>query len=91
MSSGRPNDGSSSNSRGYEPIACATYDELGLRMMRGTCTRFTIETPSTTRAVTGRIEDIYSDDSAEYIRLDTGDVVRLDHIVQVEDVDDAAQ
>lgn len=81
---------SNSRSSGYEPIACAAYDELGLRMMRGTQTQFTIEPPNTTRTITGRIEDIYSDDSDEYIRLDTGDVVRLDHIVQVEDIDDAA-
>ena len=79
-----------SPSNDYEPIACATYDELGLRMMRSTRTRFTIKTPNTTRTVIGSIEDIYSENSAEHIRLDTGDVVRLDHIVQVEDVDDAS-
>ena len=71
----------------YTPIACRAYDDLGLRMMRGTPTTLTVQDAEANapRTITARITDIYSADGAEYVRLDSGATVRLDRIVKVED------
>lgn len=75
----------------YTPIACASYDELGLRMMRQTSTVLTLRNDDgTDRTVTTTIRDIYSQGGAEYVQLDTDDVVRLDRIVAVHDAPGAS-
>lgn len=68
----------------YTPVACRFYDELGLRMMRGTQCRLVVETDGVCETVTGCIEDLYTEGEAEYIRLDDGSTIRLDHILYVE-------
>lgn len=75
----------------YTPIACASYDELGLRMMRETPTVLTLRRDDGTEHTrTAIIRDIYSQDGAEYVRLDTDDTIRLDHIVAVHDAPGAS-
>jgi len=75
----------------YTPIACASYDELGLRMMRQTPTVLTLRhDDGTEQTVTATIRDIYSQNGAEYVRLDTDDSVRLDRIVAAHDAPGAS-
>lgn len=69
----------------YQPVACRFYDELGLRMMRGTTCRLTVEREGERVERTGTIDDLYTEGNAEYVRLDDGTAIRLDHIVAVED------
>lgn len=70
----------------YTPIACATYDDLGLRMLRGTPTTLVVrDAGGTERMITARIDDIYTDGPAEYVRLDSGAIIRLDRIVDFAD------
>ena len=65
-------------------VKCRFYDELGLRMMRGTPCRLIVETGDECVEQAGRITDLYTEGTAEYIRLDGGTTIRLDHIVRIE-------
>lgn len=71
----------------YQPIACGFYDELGLRMLRGQPCRLLVAEGSERRTVEARIEDLYTEGAAEYVRLSDGATVRLDRILRVDDVD----
>jgi transcriptional antiterminator Rof (Rho-off) len=71
----------------YEPVACGFYDELGLRMMRGTPSRLVIEGQNRRETRKAVIDDLYTEGDAEYVRLSGGRTIRLDRIVQVDDVD----
>jgi len=71
----------------YEPVACALYDDLGLRMMRGTPCRLVVEKDGRTEALVTTIEDLYTEGDAEYAQLDGGRTIRLDRIVVVGEVE----
>jgi transcriptional antiterminator Rof (Rho-off) len=71
----------------YEPVACALYDELGLRMMRGTPCRLVVESSDGRDVMETQIADLYTEGEAEYVRLDDGRAIRLDRIVEVDDVE----
>ena len=71
----------------YQPVACGFYDELGLRMMRGTSCRLVFETDDGREAVDTTIDDLYTEGDAEYVRLADGTTVRLDRIVAVDEVE----
>lgn len=70
----------------YHPVACGFYDELGLRMLRGQTCRLVIAELDKRETIETQIDDLYSADGAEYVRLAHGRTVRLDHIVQVDGV-----
>jgi len=71
----------------YEPVACTLYDDLGLRMLRGTPCRLVVETDDGRETVKTTIDDLSTEGDAEYVRLEEGRTVRLDRIVDVEDLD----
>jgi len=72
----------------YQPIACAFYDELGLRMMRGQpCTLVVDAGEGTVQTVEARIDDIVTDGDEEFACLADGSRIRLDRIQRVDDVD----
>jgi len=83
----------------YEPIACAFYDELGIRMLRGqVCTLVLDYGGGATKEVSARIADIYTEGEEEFARLEiasperppdekTSTRVRLDRITRVDDID----
>jgi transcriptional antiterminator Rof (Rho-off) len=71
----------------YEPVACALYDELGLRMMRGTPCRLVVEGSDGRDVLETTIADLYTEGEAEYVRLERGRTVRLDQIVEIENAD----
>jgi transcriptional antiterminator Rof (Rho-off) len=74
----------------YQPVACGFYDELGLRMMRGTPCRLAFETDDGREATETTIDDLYTEGNAEYVRLADGTTVRLDRIVEVDEVERAS-
>ncbi len=71
----------------YHPIDCGLHDELQLRVLRGRAVDLAWRDPSgeTTRR-TSVLVDVFSRDAAEYLRLDDGTEVRLDHLIAVDDV-----
>jgi transcriptional antiterminator Rof (Rho-off) len=71
----------------YQPVACRFYDELGLRMMRGTSCRLVVEHDGEQIERTGQIADLYTEGNVEYVRLDDNSTIRLDHIVKVDGVE----
>lgn len=71
----------------YTPIACSFYDELGLRMLRGQPCRLLVAEGGERRTVRARVEDLYTEGAAEYVRLSDGTTVRLDRILRVDDVE----
>ncbi len=77
----------SSDGDAYTPIACGFYDELGLRMLRGRPCRLVIERSGERRTIEARIEDLYTEGDAEYVRLSDGSAVRLARILRVDDVE----
>lgn len=74
----------------YDPVSCRVYDELGLRMMRGTACRLVVQRDSGDETVDAHIEDLYTEGDAEYVRLADGQTIRLDRILRIDDVDAAS-
>jgi Rho-binding antiterminator len=70
--------------RPYRPIDCGFYDELVLRAMHRSRARVVYRQGAREAVVEGVLEDIYSEGDAEYLRLDEGTVIRLDHLVSVD-------
>ena len=71
----------------YQPVSCGFYDELGLRMLRGQACTLVVGDDDTTQTVEAVIEDIYTEGDAEYVRLADGTTLRLDRIVEVDEVE----
>ena len=70
----------------YRPIGCQYYDVLELNASRKTvCTIAYFETESKVRTVESTIEDIFTKDKAEFLKLADGSSVRLDKILSVND------
>ena len=78
---------SHSASSDYEPIACGFYDELGLRMLRGSsCTLVLDVDDGTVQVVDLTIENIGTEGNEEFAYLSDGSRVRLDRIRRVDNV-----
>jgi transcriptional antiterminator Rof (Rho-off) len=75
------------NSSNYQPVACSVYDDLGLRLMRGTASRLVVEGDDGPETLETTIDDLYTQGDAEYLRLENGRIVRLDRVVEVDDAD----
>lgn len=68
----------------YEPIDCNFHDQLEERATLKVPTEITYRTDKAGKVVVEDvIEDVYSHQGAEYVRLKGGSIVRLDHIIQV--------
>lgn len=69
----------------YTPVDCGFHD--GLLALATLRRPVAIDLVGATEAdpLRGRIVDVFSRDGAEYLRLDGGAAVRLDHIVAVRD------
>lgn len=70
----------------YQPVACSFYDELGLRMLRGTPCTLAVRADGQTETIQAVIRDVFTEGDAEYVRLGDGRRIRLDHIQRVDDV-----
>ena len=73
--------------RPYTPIDCGLHDELQLLVMRGREVEVSVRTEgpdAPPRTVCARLTDVFARDGVEYLRLATGEDVRLDDLVAVD-------
>lgn len=66
----------------YQSISCSYYDQLeALATQKKNCT---IEyNDGEQRSAAGIIVDLYAEKGAEFLKLNSGTVIRLDHLVSV--------
>lgn len=68
----------------YEPIDCAVHDRLEAWCVKRTrCFIRIARDEGCAQEVEARIQDIFVKGGEEFMLLDTGDVVRLDRIVDI--------
>ncbi len=70
----------------YIPIGCRYYDVLELNASRKTvCTIAYFETEKSVRTVESTIDDIFTKNKVEFLKLSDGTEIRLDKILSVND------
>lgn len=67
----------------YQSIGCSYYDQLEAYAVRRTRCSIVYNVKSAEQTTDGVIVDLFAHDGAEYLKLDNGTVIRLDHIVSV--------
>lgn len=70
----------------YKPIACGLYDELELRAIRKQRCKITFIDSGITNTIESIISDLFVKDKAEYLRTTDGREIRLDSILEVDNV-----
>ncbi len=71
----------------YRPIDCGLHDELQLRALRGRPVDLRYLTPNgTPRALVDRLVDVFTKAGAEYVGTASGEVIRLDRLVEVDGI-----
>lgn len=70
----------------YRPIACALHDELeALATLRRECRIAFRGENGKPETLTDVIDDIFTRQREEFLRLRRGAVIRLDHIISIDD------
>lgn len=76
----------------YQSVACGFYDHLEATAVRRQVVKVVfVDADGCHHAVEAGIADVFSRDRAEFLRLTTGEEIRLDRLVQVGDVPVAGQ
>ena len=71
----------------YKPIDCSLHDRLeSVATLRQTV-QLVYESPRGTTTLEDRIVDVFSKNDEEFIRLASGQTIRLDHILRLDDID----
>lgn len=71
----------------YKPIACGLYDELELRALRKSKVVLSYKDENNIiKSIECVITDLFSKDKVEYLKTDAGLVIRLDDIVEVDNI-----
>ena len=68
----------------YEPVSCDYHDQLEAAAMHKNVVEIEFDLEGVTQKETGRVEDVYTADGAEFIRFASGSgpiEIRLDHII----------
>ena len=68
----------------YHPIACGFHDRLEAWAVRRTPVEVVWRNGDELRRTTAVIADVYAQGGADWLRLDTGAVLRLDQLVEVD-------
>jgi Rho-binding antiterminator len=69
----------------YRLIACSFHDELeALATLRQPCQIVYQDGDGATQNVESRIVDVYARGGADFIKLQTGVIIRADHLVSVD-------
>ena len=69
----------------YRLIACGFHDELeALATLRQPCQIVYRDGNGATQSVGSRIVDVYAQGSADFIKLQTGAIIRADHLLSVD-------
>lgn len=66
----------------YKSIGCSYYDTLEAYAVKRTVCDVVYREEEEKR-VSGRIADVFAKEGAEYLRMDNGLVIRLDHLVSI--------
>jgi Rho-binding antiterminator len=68
----------------YQPIDCDYYDRLeAWATMRTDCVIVFNDDEGKEQQLSAKIEDVYTKDKIEYLKTDTGLVIRLDALLSV--------
>ncbi len=71
----------------YKPIACGLYDELELRALRKQKIKIVFLNYKNENEIDECvIADLFSKDKVEYLKTDTGLIIRLDDVVEVDNI-----
>ena len=68
----------------YIPINCDFYDELEALATIGKKVQMVFMDGASKVETQGTIRDLYTRESVEYMKLDTGLVIRLDKLVEID-------
>lgn len=72
------------SSKSYIPISCSFYDELeALATLRQIATIKYAEGDAPTKTAEGKIKNFFIREGVEYLLMDTGLEIRLDHLISV--------
>lgn len=67
----------------YQSISCSYYDQLEAYATQKTRCSIVWKVNGIEQSVDGVIVDLFAHNGAEFLKLDSGTVIRLDHIVSV--------
>jgi Rho-binding antiterminator len=67
----------------YRSIGCSYYDQLEAYAVKRTRCSIVYRSDESDKTAEGIIVDLFAQDSAEFLKLDDGTMIRLDHIVSV--------
>jgi Rho-binding antiterminator len=71
----------------YKPIACGLYDELELRALRKQKVTLTfLNDNGETETIECIISDLFSKDKTEFLRTTDERIIRLDDIVELDNI-----
>lgn len=71
----------------YKPIACGLYDELELRSLRKIKVKIVfINDKNETDMIESIIIDLFSKDKVEYLKTDGGKIIRLDDVIELDNI-----
>ncbi len=70
----------------YHPIACSFHDRLEDWAIRRTPVEIVWRDGEIQQITTVCIADVFAQDGADHLRLDSGEVIRLDRLVSVNGV-----
>lgn len=70
----------------YRLVACSFHDELeAWATLRQTCQIIYRDAEGQEQTVTSKIIDVYAVNRADFIKLQDGTIIRLDHLMSVND------
>jgi Rho-binding antiterminator len=75
------------SAKDYKPIDCNYYDRLEAWATTKTVSSIVYrDEAGEQKSLSGKIVDVYTQDKVEYLKTDTGKVIRLDALISVNDV-----
>lgn len=70
----------------YRLVACSFHDELeAWATLRQDCQIIYRDEKGQNQTVTSKIVDVYAANRADFIKLQDGSIIRLDHLISVND------
>lgn len=71
----------------YKPIDCDYYDRLeAWATLKTDCSIVYSDEAGNQQQLNAKIEDVYTKDKIEYLKTDSGTVLRLDSLLSVNDI-----
>lgn len=66
----------------YKSIGCSYYDQIEAYAVKRTACEV-LYNDGEEKQASGRIVDVFAKDGAEYLRMEDGTLIRLDHLVSI--------